>query len=434
LACTVLFVAVGVMLYCWWAVRDLEVSVSWQLRTAALWCAPMLLSAVLFSRDVYSYAAQGLMLAVGLDPYHVGVRHLASSWVASVSRVWLDSPAPYGPVFLIASRLAAQAAGGSLLVAVALLRLMATAGLVVMAWAVPTIATRLRMDPVRAVWLGVLCPLFGLHLVAGAHNDALMVGGMTAAVALSLKRRHVWACLVIAATMAVKAPAGVVMPFLAILAAADWGGTTPTSRSRLVARTVLVGALTCAAFAAISVATGLGFSWIAALDTPGQTIEWSSLPTGLGMGLGAVGTLFGHNVETGAVSAFRTAALVVLAVVLVGLWVRALLRADDRRFVVLCAGVALLAVVVLAPAFHPWYLLWVLPFLSTTVSGRTWHTVLAAVASLMAVSVLPGGFSLVLVTAWIGVPLCYVAVALLARQTVRSRDRFVLPPVRKRSG
>jgi hypothetical protein len=39
----------------------------------------------------------------------------------------------------------------------------------------------------------------------------------------------------------------------------------------------------------------------------------------------------------------------------------------------------------------------------------------------MAVSVLPGGFSLALVTAWVGVPLCFVAVGLLAWLPFRRR-------------
>ena len=28
----------------------------------------------------------------------------------------------------------------------------------------------------RAAWLALACPLVGVHLVAGAHNDAVMLG------------------------------------------------------------------------------------------------------------------------------------------------------------------------------------------------------------------------------------------------------------------
>jgi alpha-1,6-mannosyltransferase len=406
--------AVGVMLYAWWALRDLSVTARWSLLTAVLWFAPLLLSAPLFSRDIYSYAVQGLQLELGGDPYHEGIRYLASPWTSSVSRVWLDSPAPYGPLFIVLARLAARAAQGNLLVALAILRLLATGGLVVLGWAVPAMARRLHVSPASALWLGLLCPIFGLHLVSGAHNDALMVAGMAAAVALALDRRYVWACLLIGATMAVKAPAAVVLPFIAILAAVDQ--TTPgrVGRTRLVSRLALAGVLGGAAFVAVSLATGLGFSWVGALSTPGKTIEWTSLPSGLGMGVGAVGTLFGHNVEVGAVSVFRTVALVVLAAALVVIWVRALRRGSDRRFVVLSAGLALSAVVVLAPAFHPWYLLWALPFFAVSVTSRRVQTALAVLATVLALSVLPGGLSLALFTAWVGVPLCFAATGILA--------------------
>lgn len=411
LACSLLFIAVGVMLYAWWAVRDLDLSVGWHVRTALLWFAPLLVSAPLFSRDVFSYAVQGLMLHQGLDPYHHGVRGLASPWVSSVSRVWLDTTVPYGPLFMVVAWFAAAVSGGSLLVALGLLRLGATACVLVLAWAVPVIARRLGTDPVRAVWLGFLTPLVGMHLVAGAHNDALMIAGMVAAVALALQGRHALACLAIAAAMAVKAPAAVAMPFVAILAAVDdRGAAIPRlAMPRLVLRTLVAGAASCAAFVAISLATGLGFSWVNSLSEPGKSIQWTSLPTGIGMGIGFVGTLFGHNVEDGAVAVARTVALVVLGVALVWIWVRALRRAQDRRFVVVCAAQALVAFIVLSPAFHAWYLLWALPLFAASVTDRRWQTVLAGFATLMSVSILPGGYSLGLVTSWVGVPLCFVA-------------------------
>ncbi|WP_255424991.1 polyprenol phosphomannose-dependent alpha 1,6 mannosyltransferase MptB [Nostocoides sp. HKS02] len=320
---------------------------------------------------------------------------------------------------MVLARFAAAVSGGSLLVALGLLRLGATASVLVLAWAVPVIARRLGTDPVRAVWLGFLTPLVGMHLVAGAHNDALMIAAMVAAVALALQGRHGWACLAIAAAMAVKAPAAVAMPFVAILAAVDHRGSMthpgmptlgmPLGMRRLALRTVVAGAASCVAFVVISLVTGLGFSWVNSLSEPGKSIQWTSLPTGIGMGIGFVGTLFGHNVEDGAVSVARTVALVALGIALVWIWVRALRRAQDRRFVVVCAGQALVAFIVLSPAFHAWYLLWALPLFAASVTDRRWQTVLAGLATLMAVSILPGGYSLGLVTSWVGVPLCFVA-------------------------
>ncbi|MDQ6715284.1 MAG: hypothetical protein M3Z83_04160, partial [Actinomycetota bacterium] len=80
------------------------------------------------------------------------------------------------------------------------------------------------------------------------------------------------------------------------------------------------------------------------------------------------------------------------------------------------AGLALLAVVVLAPAFHGWYFLWALPVLAATTSSSRALTVLGGVAALLAVAVLPGGYGLALTTTSVGVPLMVlVSLVVLAR-------------------
>ena len=40
--------------------------------TTGFWLAPLLLSVPVFSRDTYSYLAQGALLRDGFDPYLVG--------------------------------------------------------------------------------------------------------------------------------------------------------------------------------------------------------------------------------------------------------------------------------------------------------------------------------------------------------------------------
>ncbi|HEV7195598.1 MAG TPA: polyprenol phosphomannose-dependent alpha 1,6 mannosyltransferase MptB [Pedococcus sp.] len=418
LAATALFLAMAAMLYAWWALRDADLSVGWVQRTATAWFAPLLASAPLFSRDVYSYAVTGLQLLSGGDPYHQGVRHLVSPWVSSVSKVWLDTPAPYGPAFMLLTRVTASAAQGHLLVAVALFRLTVVASVVVIAWAIPATARALGTDPVKATWLTLLTPLVGAHLVAGIHNDGLMVAGMVASVALALRRRHVWACLVLALAIAIKVPAVIAVPFVALIVADHRTESQGRTWWRLVRVAAVVGLGTVAAFVVLSLLSGLGFSWIAALNTPGASIQWTSLPTALGMGVGAIGTVFGHNVEHGAVTVLRDLALVALAATLIVLWLRAAREAHDSRAVVRYAGLAMLAVIVLSPAFHGWYLLWALPLLATTVDRRRWVTALALVASLMCVFVLPGGYGLALVTTWVGVPLYFVATPVLVMRAV----------------
>src|SRR4051794_2928258 len=103
----------GVVVLTWLALgrRVRELSVRDLYWTAAAWCLPLLFARPLFSGDVHSYHAQGLLAAAGLDPYQVGPSALGGSpVVAQVSPYWQDTPAPYGPVWLAISRTIARTA------------------------------------------------------------------------------------------------------------------------------------------------------------------------------------------------------------------------------------------------------------------------------------------------------------------------------------
>ena len=61
------------------------------------WAAPILLAPPLFSRDVYSYAAQGQMVARGLNPYLHGPSVLGPGpFLTLVDPLWRHATAPYG--------------------------------------------------------------------------------------------------------------------------------------------------------------------------------------------------------------------------------------------------------------------------------------------------------------------------------------------------
>ena len=134
------------------------------------------------------------------------------------------------------------------------------------------------------------------------------------------------------------------------------------------------------------VVTGLGFSWLNPTGTPGKNEQWTSLPTAIGIAVGAVGHLLGHDEwrETGIATA-RAVALVVLALLLVLVWLAALKPADTRGLAdggraaaetrlrpVRGIAWAMLAVVVLAPVFLGWYYLWALPLFAVSL-GALWQ-------------------------------------------------------------
>src|SRR5689334_1413021 len=83
----------------WWYGRVAREESHW--RTLALWAAPLLLAPPMFSRDVYSYLAQGLMIDSGMDVYRHGPALLGGMVADQVPDIWQHTPSPYGPVFLL---------------------------------------------------------------------------------------------------------------------------------------------------------------------------------------------------------------------------------------------------------------------------------------------------------------------------------------------
>ena len=99
-----------------------------------LWTVPLLLVAPIFSRDVFSYAAQGEMVSHHINPYNYGPFTLgAGPYVNPVDSLWLNTPAPYGPLFLMIDGFFATASFHNALVTVIFLRLLAVAGVALIA-------------------------------------------------------------------------------------------------------------------------------------------------------------------------------------------------------------------------------------------------------------------------------------------------------------
>ncbi|MFB9239580.1 polyprenol phosphomannose-dependent alpha 1,6 mannosyltransferase MptB [Plantactinospora siamensis] len=168
------------------------VSVRGMLLTGALWALPLLAAPPLASRDVYAYACQGSLWLDGADPYTTGAAGGGCPWADAVPALWRDTPTPYGPLAVALAGLVvavARAVAGTpdsqLAVAIGLFRLLALAGGLLLAWALPRLARSCGFDGRAAVWLGLLSPVLAVHLVAGAHNDGLMVGLLVAGLALA---------------------------------------------------------------------------------------------------------------------------------------------------------------------------------------------------------------------------------------------------------
>ncbi|MGI5237589.1 polyprenol phosphomannose-dependent alpha 1,6 mannosyltransferase MptB [Dactylosporangium sp. CA-139066] len=299
------------------------------IRTLLCWAAPLALVPPMFSQDVYSYLAQGAMVHEGLDAYKFGPSMLGGHFAADVPTIWQNTPAPYGPLFLRASAAVVNLTGNNVVAGVLAFRLIALIGIALVVACLPGIASRLGVSPQRALWFGALNPLLLLHLVAGMHNDALMVGLMTAGVYLAVRRQPAIGAALIGAAALIKAPAALALVTVVVL--------NPKAFAR-------IGAAAAASFAGLQLASGLGIGWIGAMKTPTSVRNGLSFSTDLGMLLGALGW-------PGPMQFIRTFAAVVGC--LLACW--ALVRAANP---VAGLGLALSSVILLGPVVHPWYLLW----------------------------------------------------------------------------
>jgi alpha-1,6-mannosyltransferase len=352
-------------------------------RTLALWILPLLIAPPMYSKDVYSYLAQSQISAQGLDPYKVGPAPglgLDHVFTLSVPSLWRDTPAPYGPLFLWIGRGISGLTGENIVAAVLCHRIVVLIGVGLIVWATPRLARRCGVAEVSALWLGATNPLLIMHLVAGIHNEALMLGLMLTGTEFALRgidstrplvprplqwpRRHsAWpqwsplAMLVLGAVLItmssqVKLPSLLALGFVAMALARRWGGNV---RAVLAAGGFL-GALSLAVMAVIGWASGLGFGWVNTLGTANVVRSWMSPPTLLALGTGQVGILLGLGDHTTAVLSLTRAIGVLIIAIMVSWLLVAVLR--GRLHPVGGLGVALAATVLLFPVVQPWYLLW----------------------------------------------------------------------------
>jgi hypothetical protein len=335
----------------------------------ALWSVPMIIAPPLFSRDVFSYAAQGEMTSYHLSPYILGPFSLGSSpYVAPVDPLWGNAPAPYGPLFLWIDGTITRITHHNHLATVVGLRLLEVAAVALMAYALPLLARAMGRSAGEAFVLGALNPLVLLTLIGGAHNDALMAAFLTLGIAKAMQKKPLWGFFFCACAAAIKAPAALGMVYVA------WTCVSPYVSKRERLRPFLyAGAIGAFVLGVSTWMAGFGFGWVKNILSNGTVRSWAAPATGVGMAITSVSHGLGVSVsETSILSVTRTLGLM-LAVALC-LW---LLLNANRRGWVRSLGVSLLLLVVLGPVVQPWYLVWGIVLLATSYVGREHFWILA---------------------------------------------------------
>lgn len=346
------------------------------------WGIPLFLGPPVFSRDIYSYVAQGLLAHHGFNPYHVAPSALGNGrTLASIASVWRNTSSPYGPLFVLVSRATVTVAGGSLDAQVIGFRAVELLGVSSIMVFLPRLARRLDTDPGIALWLAALSPLALFSYVASGHNDALMVGLLVAGVALALEDRLAIGVALCAVGALIKLPAALAIVFLAVVAFRE---ASDEDRWRVFVKAVVVP---CVVVVMGTVVAGYGWTWLspAALRVPTELRILATPSVSIGVFFNAIAHDIGIPVSRNAVVS-ATQVICGLIVVAGTLW---LLWNAHRANVVRALGLALLLFVVGSPTVWPWYLIWGVTIMAATMAQRS--KMLAAVAGFTMLVVGAGG-------------------------------------------
>lgn len=378
-------------------------------RTWLGWVLPLLVTAPLFTQDIYSYLANGSIVLQGLDPYSAGPVELLGAdndLARSVPFIWANSPSPYGPVALGVAAVVSWLTNDSIIWGVVLHRVLSLVGIIAAGWAIARLATRCRVSPEAALWLGILNPLTILHLVGGIHNESFMLGLALVGVELGLRavnavhgaRWRTWSLFIASGVLIscagmVKVTGFIGLGFVGMAAArglVDKLGIPPV-------RAVLGAGVTqllvlAASIAAVTVITGIDIGWIFGQGGAATIRSWLSATTSVGVGAGFLGMLLGLGDHTEAIlTVTRTVGVIIAA----GFMIR-MLFATYRGAIhpVGGLGVSTFVLVVFFPVVQPWYILWAVLPLAAWANRRFFRMAVIIYSGFMSFIVLPRGLGL----------------------------------------
>ncbi len=350
-----------------------------------LWVTPMMFTLPLFSRDSYAYIGQGRLMQQGLDPYTNGISALNNYFVLGPDTLWTEAPTPYGPLWLWLEHLAVLIPSSSPEIALIPFRLASLAGVILLAIYIPKLAKRHGFNPHRTTWLVVLNPVVLINFIASVHNDSLMLGLVVAGIYFASAKRPVVGILLVTASIAIKPITLIALPFVGLLWAGSHAGWV--RKFGIWAATLGISTAILAAMGAIN---GLGFGWLAALQTSGTVWIWYA-PVGLlSNAIGFIVTVLGGAgaAVTDVIQSMGTIASILVVMVLA--FVKISLPPagtanpakldDDRHYSLLVLrrmAWAFAAVVLLAPMIQPWYMVWLLAFFAITGIREGWEMRLA---------------------------------------------------------
>lgn len=419
---TLCFVGIGMLVLAWVLMapfagirlgepgRNISaVSMSMMRRTFLAWTLPILLSAPMFTQDIYSYLANGAIVTQGLDPYSGGPIPLLGTdhvLARSVPHIWANSPSPYGPVALGTAAIIHLIAGDSIGWGVLLHRLISIGGLAVAGVALVHLARRCRVIPQSALWLGILNPLAILHLIGGIHNEAIQLGFALAGLAFGLRasdhiRNGLWkhatmnvvtSGFFISCAGMVKVTGFIGLGFVgASIAAALVVREWPKLRALIVAA-LLMAVLMVASIALVTAISGIGLGWVTGQGGAATIRSWMSFSTTVGV----VASYFGQILQLGDHSEAMLVFTRGLGLAASGVFMIRMLWATfkGRINAVGALGVSTFILVIFFPVVQPWYALWAIIPLSAWANRAFFRVPVALYSVVISFVTIPRGLGM----------------------------------------
>lgn len=331
--------------------------------TAAIaWTVPLIVALPLFSRDMYAYVGQGRLMVAGSNPYLTGVADIPGWYGIGVDPLWADTSTPYGPLFLWFEKMVVTATSGfPTEIAVLLFRLLAVAGLAMMAYYAWRIARLRGYNEAAVLWFIAASPLVLMNFVAAGHNDSLMLGFIIAGVYYAMRNRPVLGTVLVAAAIGVKPIALIALPIIGLI----WAGQQ-ASWGVVIRRWIAVAAIGVGSVLVLGWVLGVGAGWIIGLATPTAVSNWYAPANIIGLTLGGFAPLV--HIDGGI-----TQTVVKLLFMAAGAGFATWLLVKRRHLDPLLLLFGCFAAIVLTSAtIHPWYGIWLMTLLVLTGIRRAW--------------------------------------------------------------
>lgn len=312
------------------------------------------LAPVLLSHDAYSYVDYARLGVVhGLDPYLYPPA--AAPFDPAYARVtWIDATSAYGPLFTL---IAYPLAWLPVWLAVAGLKAAAALSVLAIAALVSRAAPARGVSPLAAAAFVALNPLVLIHVVGGAHNDALAMLAATVGVAAMLFAREASAGAAFAMAFGIKAPAALAAPFALVSSARirfspqQRGVKVGYALASRPAHALLLGAALSGLAIGTAAIAAFGWSWLDAIGLAGENqhrTSHMSVPITFARLTGLDPT------------AVRATALGLYAIAFIYLLLRTWQGMDWLR----AAAWASFALLLATAWLLPWYLIWTLPLVA----------------------------------------------------------------------